>query len=176
MFGTREFASLFHNQNGITEETIKDLLEMSKKLSQVIAFIWLDKSNPTAGKLHQYFTDNKVNDLLFADTPGDPAFDLLSEVFSCKENFLPIFKRSDIIYWDTKVIYNSFEGFVSDIDRNKGIIVFNIPYPPRPIITDDRSSDTTAPLSMEELAEWIEEPFNQAPYASPNPYIPTTCT
>ncbi|BAZ50700.1 hypothetical protein NIES4103_33170 [Nostoc sp. NIES-4103] len=160
---------------------VKELLEMSKKLSQVIAYIWLNQGSEIAEELSKYFTDphNKVYYLLFAHEHGEQeykeAHKLLLRAFGDREGFLPIFDPSYRKYWDTKVIYNAFEGLISDIQRDTGKLICHIPYPPRPIISNSES-DRTAPLAMRELEEWIDSPSDEKPYCSPNPYIPTTCT
>jgi hypothetical protein len=182
MFGTRNFLLLhnqLHSDNSEDKDIIvvNELLRMSKKLSQVIAYIWLHKNSQIAVALSKYFTDphKKVDDLLFAQE-GEEAYWLLLAAFGDQKDFLPIFKPSYKKYWGTKVIYDAFEGYISDIQRDKGnYLICHIPYPPRPIISDDES-DKTAPLSQKDLQEWILSPSNESPYCSPNPYIPTTCT
>ncbi|MBD2629265.1 hypothetical protein [Trichormus variabilis] len=191
MFGSRNFVSKCSeiNENDIVEIIpVKELLQMSKKLSQVIAYIWLNQNSEIAKELSKYFTDTHIDDdnhdkiyyLLFAHESGEreyqKAYELLSEAFGDREGFLPIFNPSYREYWGTKVIYNAFEGCILDVDRNdKQTLVCHIPYPPRPIISDSEC-DKTTPLTRGELAAWIKQPFNIPPYCSPNPYIPTTCT
>lgn len=193
MFGSRRFVvstnkQLVKKKKGNQSEVpfdgyVKRLMEQSKKISQVIAYIWLNENDPTAAALDQYFkAPAKLDDLLFAQ-PGSKEYDLLKPVFRGKENALPIFDLSERPYYTLKVIFDQFEGSISDASlESEEVLTMWIPYPPRPQIVDDSHLPqgqlaTAAPLKTSELQDWINQPSDQPPYYyETNPYIPTTCS
>ncbi|NEQ36400.1 MAG: hypothetical protein F6K40_08995 [Okeania sp. SIO3I5] len=175
---------------------IRRLYQQAKQISQIIAYIWRwdDEERPenaeqknTANELKVYFTKpttgNEVGDnlkKLFRASPQCPGkeWDLLKAVFGPNINeqyIFPIFDKFELGEINTKLGYlfhiniNSFNGVIKDPTLNNPcLLMFEIPYPPRPLI-----GNTT--VTKEDLEDWIAN-REEDTYFSENPYIPATCS
>ena len=207
MFGTRQLLTIADDLaqedsdyiNNIFESTpgkyLQDLLIKTKKISQVISYIWLH-DDETSLELDKRFKDpKKLRKLLLAheDDHVDPTkpnedYELLKKVFSTynHDDALPIFDKSDRAIYDFKLIFNQYEGYLGDapnIETSKKLITMAIPYPPRPQIYDDISHkqpdpplSKNDPLRASTLEKWLKDAPDKAPfYDRDNPYIPSTC-
>ncbi|MDJ0533205.1 MAG: hypothetical protein QNJ70_12040 [Xenococcaceae cyanobacterium MO_207.B15] len=191
MFGTRQLFVNTKNSWGQLQISqsdsaayLKKVLAQTKKISQIIAYIWLN-DNETSSDLEYYFKRPKLLGKLLLAQPDDPQYKLLQEVFKKHPDSLPIFDQSEKGFYTFKVIFNQFEGYLSDPDigEEAALITMNIPYPPRPQIYDDLSCDPPPPLAnndplkASELKNWLEQNPNEPPFFDEdNPYIPSTCS
>lgn len=192
MIGTREWISrvqstltkLQGDSDNINVVYFEELLEQGKKISQIIAYIWLNKDPKTAQKLDGYFKrgdDGELKKLLFADDPETNEYKLLLKVFS--KEYLPIFMKDSKDFIKFRVITNTFEGSLSDPGpSDNGILSITIPYPPRPEIHDDVNDEGEeiieekyTAIKESELQEWLDKDPDKPPYFyENNPYIPAT--
>ncbi|WP_449418798.1 hypothetical protein [Phormidium nigroviride] len=155
---------------------VQNLLVQSKKLSQIIAYIWLNKTH--AKILDDYFKetgDKKLVTLLTAHNKSAPPelLEALKDVFHDQpSNALPIFSEEEAQHYSFRVDVNKFQGAITDpYPGDDGILTLWIPYPPLPKI----SEKANAPINPNELEGWLSQPSNQPPYIYvDNPYIPTT--
>lgn len=164
-------------------------LRQSKRISQIIAYIWRYlEEDKTAKELDRYFKNTrignkkyKLKDLLFAnpnseDLEEKERFKLMQKVFSNTSSPLiePLFNEQE------KEIYEIGE---IDLDRHRTELkdpnpgsekwIAVMAYPPRPLISDNGQ------LSAEELEKWIADDSNDISLGkrtAPNPFIPLCCS
>lgn len=191
MIGTRQWISKVEAtlSGGIASANsnipyILKILSQGKKISQIIAYIWLDQDHEVAQKLDGYFKrgDNQeLKDLLFAHNPETNEYKLLRNVF--QEKHLPIFHIDDEPFLQFKIVTNKFEGELSDPEpSDDSILTLTIPYPPRPKISDDfnesgspKPIDEYTTIKKSELKEWLNQNPEEKPFFyENNPYIPTS--
>ncbi len=159
------------------------ILQQGKKISQIIAYIWLNQDE-NAQKLDEYFKggnkERVLSKLLFADNPETDEYKLLLEIF--EEKYLPIFSKADQEFIKFRVATNTFEGSFNDPGpSDNGLFIVTIPYPPCPNIYDDIGTDDKTKvekftiIKRSELKEWLAESPNKPPYSyEKNPFIPAT--
>lgn len=204
VLGSRAFVESFDEPKDQSHPDNKDdkwfacwheLIVMSKKVSQIIAWIWRyenDDENPLeredARILRDFFIkasqkdehgkemkdkDNnpiplQFNDLLFASQQQDnlvknkhlkEAYRVIRYYFP---GYLPLLDSTFTTYISAQVIYNDFEGTISDFDRQNNKVIMHFPYPPRPVSVTDK-----------ELEDWYNQKKpDQKPFGPPNPFIP----
>lgn len=188
MIGTREWVERTQkhiSQDSVTKKNLTSqyfdkLLTQGKKLSQIVAYIWLNEDCQTAQKLDGYFkrgNDEELKKLLCAEDPKTEEYQLLFKVFKDAKH-LPIYDRDDLNYLKFRVIVDKFEGNISDPSpSDNGMLTVTIPYPPRPEILDDTLvlEQKVAPIKKSELKEWLDQAPDRQPYFyENNPYIPAT--
>ena len=170
-------ALIISPEDASLEDPNKPLKIQGKKLSQIIAFIWANEDPETAEKLDQIFRDGKekLKKLLFANAeePSDE-YNLLLKIFHPED--LPIFKSGAKEFIDFNIVFNQFQGKIDDPLPNSSITPITIPYPPSPTILDDTNATMAgyAPIKKSELKDWLNQSPNVKPFASKNPYIPST--
>jgi hypothetical protein len=179
--GTRSWISEAYKSikkgNQRTISNSEELLQIGKKLSQLITFIWFNEDPDTAQKLDGYFKrgDNEeLKKLLFANEPTTDEYQLLLKVFK-EAKLLPIFNQDDIEFTSFKIVVDKFEGQIGDPTRDKpGEVTYYIPYPPSPPIVDDTTPGYTT-IRKSEVVEWLNQSPLEGPYIyEENPYIPST--
>ncbi|NER79867.1 MAG: hypothetical protein F6K42_09845 [Leptolyngbya sp. SIO1D8] len=181
MFGSKDFILNFEQNEHAGSFDIKRLLQQTKQISQIIAYIWLDEGNQYVCKeLDARFRDvDKLTKLLFS-RESDPEYDLLKMVFEHHSNaILPIFNDAELEIYDFKILLNQYEGKITDAPPDSGkFLTMWIPYPPRPQISSQRNQPDgpIAPIYKEDLEQWVQDHSDQPPYRASNPYIPTTCS
>ncbi|BAY66518.1 hypothetical protein NIES22_66570 [Calothrix brevissima NIES-22] len=173
-----------------TPSYFEEVLKQGKKISHLISHIWLEQDKEAAQELDGYFkranTEKGKEDfkkLLMATKETEPdKYNLLDKIF--KENthlYLPIFHPDDAKFFEFRVVFDKFEGNISDIQPN-GKITITIPYPPRPEIFDDidEVNNTTVEvkqftvIKQSELREWLKPDLDKDYIFEANPYIPVT--
>jgi hypothetical protein len=153
----------------------------SKRISQIIAYIWLhlnqgDPHLETAQELDRYFKNTnigeqsyKLRDLLFASPDSDP-FKLMQKVFEGSDIQLTeaLFDEATDNY-KIQVDVSKFRTQLNDPvpGDNKWTAVMG--YPPRPFISD------YGQLTNQELEHWISN-NDESKYVSDNPFIPLCCS
>lgn len=155
--------------------------EQSKRISQMIAFVWRylgdDKDTEkaeTATELDRYFknTEYKLKDLLFAEKDSEP-FMLMARVFETSPLKEPLFSKKEAEIFEITVDIEQFRTELIDPEIGETRYKAVMAYPPRPLISDNGQ------LTNEELEKWIKadsERVVSGEVTAPNPFIPLCCS
>ncbi len=161
-------------------------LEQSKRISQIVAWIWLhlkesDVHYNTAKTLDRYFkntkigdTDYKLKDLLFAQK-GSELFKLMQEIFKDNPSPLeePIFSEEEREVYNIGVVVDRYRTELIDPYIGEQKYTAIMAYPPRPLISD------YGQLSEGELWNWVHDNSSDTrpdKRTAPNPFIPLCCS
>lgn len=163
--------------------------QQSKRISQLIAFVWLKlEHSKTAKELDKYFKNSKVGDkdyklkdLLYADPNSEDLeeqerFKLMQEVFKNTSSPLekPLFDKADERdEYEFTIDIEQFRTELIDPRIGEEKYVAVMAYPPRPPIADNGQ------LTAKELEDWINDDstdVSSGKVAAPNPFIPLCCS